>query len=156
MDDDWVAEHDVQFGGAEGVLTLRLAPGPTGPLISREARLRCGRLEGVVLGFFDFGPAAIREELRELLQRWHLELQRRSDSCAGDTGARYRGGSGAAGFAKRRGSQRSIYHFGIFSGGFCDGKFLADDVEECYFQQIDGALTELGLRPCWRRAGCDF
>jgi hypothetical protein len=69
MDDDWVAEHDVQFGGAEGALTLRLGTGPTGALISREARVECGPLDGVVSGFFDFDPVAVHEELRALLQR---------------------------------------------------------------------------------------
>jgi hypothetical protein len=68
MDGEWVAEHDVRFGGAEGALTLRLGTGPSGSLISREARVECGPLDGVVSGFFDFDPAAIRTQLRELLQ----------------------------------------------------------------------------------------
>ena len=72
MEYEWVPEHDVQFGGAEGALTIRLGVGPTGVLTSREAEIECGPLRGVISGFFDFDPFAVAQALRELLNRRDL------------------------------------------------------------------------------------
>ena len=69
MEDNWVFEHEVRFGGAEGVF---LGLGPTGVLISREMRLECGPLDGRVKAWFDFDLEAVRTELRDLLARSDL------------------------------------------------------------------------------------
>lgn len=69
MEHEWVPQHEVRFGGAEGALTVLLGEGPVGVLVSEEARIECGPLEGTVRGCFDFDAAAVKQSLVALLAR---------------------------------------------------------------------------------------
>jgi hypothetical protein len=73
--DDWTPEHEIRFGGMEGALTVSLARGSSGMLISREMRVECGPLDGRVKGFFDFEVDATRTGLRARLERPDLTGQ---------------------------------------------------------------------------------
>lgn len=64
---DWIGEHDVRFGGAEGASTIRLGTRPTGLLVSWQARVDRGPLDGVIGAFLDFDPEDARKRLQELL-----------------------------------------------------------------------------------------
>ena len=65
----WAQEVEVRFGGHEGALTVFLGTGPTGVLVSREMRIECGPLDGLIKGTFDFDADAVRAALHDLLKR---------------------------------------------------------------------------------------
>lgn len=69
MPHESVAEHEVCFGGKEGALTVMLGTGPVGALVSGEMRLKCGPLDGRIRAVFNFDAQAVREALRDLLER---------------------------------------------------------------------------------------
>ena len=61
------AVAEVRFGGLEGALTLLVTPGPSGALVSDEARIECGPLDGRVSAVLDLDLDQLRDEIGRLL-----------------------------------------------------------------------------------------
>src|SRR5439155_14190220 len=61
------AVAEMRFGGLEGALTLLVTPGPSGALVSDEARTECGPLDGRVAAVLDLDLDQLRDEFGRLL-----------------------------------------------------------------------------------------